>query len=119
MAEGACASWDDVIARLDCIVAQAPEPFEQDTIDNGRELIHYLRERFAPPDAFDKGYWSTFSLVWDNFEIEVFGERFETYRFFEGATDILHFSHRPGEPFPPEFLAQLRMPPLRDSPPQP
>ncbi|TCK31371.1 hypothetical protein EV667_1480 [Ancylobacter aquaticus] len=117
MAEGACASWDDVISRLDCIVAQAPEPFEQDTIDNGRELIHYLRERFIPPDGFDKGYWSTFSLFWDNFEIEVFDERFETYRFFKGATDILHFSHRPGEPFSVEFLAQLRMPRLGDPAP--
>lgn len=81
MAERTCVPWDDVISRLDGIVAQAPEPFDQDTIDNGRELIHYLGERFAPPDAFDKGYWSTFSLVWDNFEIEVFGDRFETYRF--------------------------------------
>lgn len=118
MAEGGCASWDDVISRLDRIVAQAPEPFDRDTIDNGRELIHYLRERFTPPDGFDKGYWSTFSLFWDNFEIELFGERFETYRFFEGATDIQHFSHRPSEPFPPEFLAQLQMPPVGNSSPE-
>ncbi|WP_428029337.1 hypothetical protein [Ancylobacter sp.] len=112
-------SWDEITARLDLIVAEAAEPFDSQTVSNGRELIAYLRARFTPPDVFNKGYWSTFSLSWDNFEIEVFDERLETYRFFEGATDILHFARKPGEPFPREFLAELLMPPLQVAPPAP
>lgn len=55
------------------------------------------------------------SFAWDEtvggpIEVEVFKNRLEVYRFFDQRTDIRHFAHAPGEPFPPDFVTEL--PPL-------
>ena len=38
-----------------------------------------------------KGYWTTVLLWWDKFELEVFGDRVEVYRFHDKDTDICKF----------------------------
>jgi hypothetical protein len=64
-----------------------------------------------------KGYWSTISLSWPKFEIEVFEDRLEVYHFKDdGRTDIWYEMRKPGgavsEKFPDELptLAVLPSP---------
>lgn len=106
------ASWTEVASELERIVAEASEPFDQDTVSNGRDFLSLVQDRCPLPDDFGKGYWSTFSFTWGRFEVEVFDDHLETYRFRDGATDVAHFARRPGEPFPADFIGQLPAPSL-------
>ena len=106
MADG----WRGVEAEINKIVAQAAQPFEEDTIANASDLLNYLRGRCPTPDTVDKGYWDTICFTWGNIEIEVFGDHIEVYRLHDQRTEIWHEAHRAGDPFSPKVLAELGAP---------
>ena len=99
--------WDGVQSEINRIVSEATEPFDAETLGNVRDLMVVLRERCPTPDAVDKGYWSTIRFFWADFEIEVFGDHLEGYRFHDQSTDIWHDDHMPGEAFSQRVLTEL------------
>jgi hypothetical protein len=99
--------WDSVTIEVDEIVKNNLEPFDPNTVANVKDLLSVCRDSTALPADVSKGYWNTVSLSWDKFEIEVFEDRLEVYRFYDQRSEIWYEEHRPGEPFTPRFLAEL------------
>jgi hypothetical protein len=106
------ANWLNIEGLVDQVVAESTAPFDTDIVKNSKEFLTLVRERCAVPSV-EKGYWSTICLSWEvrprGFQIEVFKDRLELYRFFEGHTDIEYVAHRPGEPFPATLFDKLPM----------
>jgi hypothetical protein len=75
------------------------------------ESSYHLCGAIALFPKITKGYWETIILSWDiqpkGFEVEVFGDRLELYRFDDRRTDIKNVAHRAGEAFPTTLLAEL------------
>lgn len=102
-------NWTDVEAEIARIIGDnAEEPFEQSTIANVSEFVTFAREHCPVPEV-GKGYWSTIRFSWNTppLEVEVFGDRFEVYRFYDRRTDIREVKHAPGSPFPQEVVVDL------------
>jgi hypothetical protein len=108
-------TWTAFESEIDRIVRECvEEPFDHDTIANVRALARLVRET-SPIPHITKGYWSTMCFSWDTtppIEIEVFGNRFEIYRFYDRRTDISELKHIPGHQLPAELAANL---PRRDA----
>lgn len=96
-------AWDKISAKLELVVTEASEPFDEETIANGREFLTLARGLCAAPDDFGKGYWSIFRFTWSEVEVEVFGGHLETYR----GEEIAHFDRHPGQLFPLDFIDRL------------
>jgi hypothetical protein len=105
---GQSSDRDAVEARVVRIVAESPKPFDAETIAQIQDFLSYLRGRTTIPEVA-KGYWSTLRVMWvkDKFEIEVFGDRLELYRFHDQRTDMRNVFHVPGEPFAMDLNAEL------------
>jgi hypothetical protein len=89
-------------------MTESPSSFNPSTVANGRELISICCSRCPLPIWVAKGYWSTVSLSWPKFEIEVFEDRLEVYQFNDDkSTDIWYEMHKPGSAFSEEFLNSL------------
>ena len=100
--------WDEVQIEVDRFVAESPEPFDPGTLANAEELISICRSRCKLPTWVAKGYWSTVSLSWPKFEIEVFQDRLEVYHFNDDkTTDICYEMHDPGGAYSERFLGEL------------
>jgi hypothetical protein len=103
-------NWTAVDVEIDRIITgSVEEPFAPSTIANVREFVTFARAN-CPVPQIAKGYWSTICFGWETIpprEIEVFGDRFEVYRFYEGRSDIEAIAHAPGSPLPPELVAYL------------
>lgn len=101
-------NWDEVQVEADRIVAESPEPFDPSTVVNARELISVCRAQCPLPMEVAKGYWSTISLSWPKFEIEVFEDRLEIYHFKDDKnTDISYEKHKLGDAFSERFMSEL------------
>jgi hypothetical protein len=108
-------AWAGVAAKITAIVDQRSTEYDAHTIMNAYEFLDLLRRQNAPVPEIGPGYWPTFSITWDtsgaeNLEIEVFKDRLEVYRFFDGRTDIWNEPHLPGARFSPKLLAELPRP---------
>jgi hypothetical protein len=101
-------NWDEVEAQVRRIVAECAEPFDPATVANAGDVLAVIRNHFAIPEVF-QGYWPTIRFCWsDEWEIEVFSDRVEVYRFpADGRFDVRHYSHFPGEPFSAELMTEL------------
>ena len=103
-------SWTAVDVEIDRIfTGSVEEPFSPSTIANVHEFVSFARAN-CPVPQIAKGYWRTICFGWESIpplEIEVFGDRFEVYRFYEGRSDIEAIAHAPGSPLPPELTAYL------------
>ena len=102
----ALTDWRRLEDELDAIAACSGATFDPETITNAREFLALVRER-SPVPEIAKGYWSTFRFSWVALEFEVFADRVEIYRFYDGRTDIQHHSHNPGEPFSTDIIQAL------------
>ena len=100
-------SWDFVESEIKRIISEAQLPFDPDTIANAQDLLETCRLNAPLPVAVAKGYWSTISLSWPRFEIEVFDDRLEIYHFNDKSTDIWYEGHQPHESFSQRFLDEL------------
>jgi hypothetical protein len=102
--------WRAIDAQMERIIlAEDKEPFGRDVISQARDFLQVIRDRCAVP-AVGKGYWNTIIFDWGPLQVEVFGDRFELYRFADRRTDIRHVPHRLGEPLPPELISELPVP---------
>jgi hypothetical protein len=99
--------WNSVRLEVDQLVRESSEPFDPDTIANAHDLLAVCQNECPLPLGVTKGYWSTVCLSWDKFEIEIFEDRLEVYRFPDQRIDIWYEEHKPGETFSPRFLAEL------------
>ena len=100
--------WDEVQIEVDRFVAESPEHFDPGTLANAGELISICRGCCTLPTWVAKGYWSTVSLSWPKFEIEVFQDRLEVYHFNDDkTTDIWYEMREPGCMFSEKFLDEL------------
>jgi hypothetical protein len=99
--------WNGVRIEVDRLITECPDPFDLNTIANMRDLLAICQNERPVPVGVSKGYWSTVSLCWGEFEIEVFEDRFEVYRFPDQRIDIWYEEHKPGEAFSPRFIAEL------------
>ena len=104
--------WAKVDADIAAIVGARPSEYDPVVRANLADLIALLKatDRHAP--LVEPGYWPTFNLSWDvegaeNLTVEVFGDHYEIYRFFDGKTDIWHDDHRPGEALSQALLDEL------------
>jgi hypothetical protein len=104
-------NWETIEAEIERIIsAEKQRPFTPETIAQARDFLQAVRDRCPVPNVVCKGYWSTIIFSWSRrLDIEIYGGHVETYRFYPGRTDIRHFAHTPGEPFPPELIAELPM----------
>jgi hypothetical protein len=102
--------WAAVEAEIDRIVSRSVEqPFNESTVANVGEFVSFARDNCPVPEV-GKGYWSTIRFSWQTtprLEVEVHGDRFEFYRFYDGRTDIREVKHTPGTPLPQEVAADL------------
>jgi len=99
--------WDSVRLAVDSVVSGPLEHFEPSTVANVLDVLSACERRTKIPEGVKKGYWTTVVLWWDKFELEVFGDRVEVYRFHDKGSDIWYEGHMPGESFTPRFLAEL------------
>ena len=97
--------WDAVEAQLARMIAEAS--LDRRTIDNTHDLLTRCREQCAPPSHVGKGYWETVSLSWPEWEVEVFPDRFELYRFKEKDMNISEYFCETGEPALQALIEQL------------
>jgi len=106
------ADWERVEAEAAAIVAERPSEYDEPTRQNLAELFQLIQATRRPAPLLSPGYWPTFCIEWDvegsnNLQIEVFADRYEVYRFFDGRTDIWYEHHEPGEPLSSAFLSEL------------
>lgn len=111
--------WDGVEAEVGQVVNSGSGCFDAATVANVGDLMSVCRVCCPLPTEVAKGYWSTVSISWPEFEIEVFESRLEVYDFKEdGGTDIWYEEHTPGQQFSTRFLDELpRL--TRKEPPRP
>lgn len=100
--------WKEVEIVIERLVAECPEPFAPETVANALDLVSTCRAISPLPIEVSKGYWSTVSVSWPKFEIEVFEDRLEVYHFNDDkSTDIWYEMHEPGCAFSQKFLDEL------------
>ncbi|MDP1965878.1 MAG: hypothetical protein Q8K93_27185 [Reyranella sp.] len=100
-------NWTAVETEVARIIAESPKPFTAETVSQIDDFLKYIRGRTTVPEVA-KGYWSTLRVMWGKtLEIEVFGDRFEIYKFWDGGSDIRYILHVPGEPFSADLDAEL------------
>jgi hypothetical protein len=75
--------WDSVRLALDSVFSSQLERFDPNTVANVLDVLSACERRTMIPDGVKKGYWTTVVLWWDKFELEVFGDRVEVYRFHD------------------------------------
>jgi hypothetical protein len=101
--------WASIESKIVRLAAESKEPFAPETIIQAKELLRLICAKCAVPNIA-KGYWSTVRFLWDGFEIEVFADHLEFYRFPEGGVDIQYVYRVPGEPFPADLVSKLPQP---------
>ena len=99
--------WDAIETQMGKLFETSFELFDSNIVGNMRDLPTACRIRCPLPDGMKKGYWSTVVIWWSNFEIEVFEDHLEIYRFHDRSTEIWYEEHTPGQTFSPKFLAEL------------
>jgi len=99
--------WNTVEAAAKQVVRTSTEPFETKTVLNVRDLLAVCRCRSPLPEQIGKGYWNTLIISWSDFQLEVFEDRIEIYRFRDRETNIREELHQPGQDFSKRFLDEL------------
>ena len=101
-------TWSDVRLGFDQLLLENLGKFDAQTIANALDLLRASETAAALPSGLGKGYWPTIIFYWHAFEIEVFEDRLEVYRFRDdGRADIRYEEHIPGVIFSPLFLSEL------------
>jgi hypothetical protein len=104
--------WADVMRAVAAIVDERPAEYAPAVRQCLEDLLLLLRSTNRPAPSVSPGYWPTFCLTWKteearNLQIEVFEDRYEVYRFFDGKTDIWYEPHLGGEGLSDAFIAEL------------
>lgn len=104
--------WAGAEAEVAAIINARPEQHGPAIRQNLSELLDLLKATHRPAPEISPGYWPTSRITWrlegsQNLEIEVFDDRYEVYRYFDGKTDIWYEQHSPGGPISAAFLSEL------------
>lgn len=104
--------WAGIKRAVAEVVAARPDEYEASVIQNLADLLVYIQKSKRPAPSILPGYWPTFLVEWEaeaakNLLIEVFGDRYELSRFFNGRTDIWYEPHMHGDTFSDQFIAEL------------
>jgi hypothetical protein len=107
--------WDRVESEAAAIIGERPAEYDAATRENLSQLLRLIQETRRPAPYLEPGYWPTFCMGWDvegaeNLSIEVFDDRYEVYRSYDGRTDIWYEHHKPGDPVSAAFLGELPAP---------
>ena len=87
VSQSALDNWGAVVAEFERIAATADSGFSTETLAQARQFLDFARVRCPLPCEVGKGYWPTIRVSWKapSFEVEIFGDRLETYRFTMAA----------------------------------
>jgi hypothetical protein len=100
--------WSEVRDAIHAITSNPQGIFESNTVANALDVGSACEPRTTLPFRVKKGYWAAVVLWWQHFELEVFGDPIEVYRFrSDGATDIWYEEHKSGGSFTARFLEGL------------
>ncbi len=104
--------WSGVKRTVAEVVAARPDEYAASVVRNLDDLLAYIQRSNRPAPSILPGYWPTFLVEWEaeeakNLQIEVFDDRYEVYRFFNGRTDIWYEPHAHGDTFSDRFIAEL------------
>ncbi|MNU97533.1 hypothetical protein D3C71_876130 [compost metagenome] len=104
--------WAGVKRAAAEVVAARPDEYTASVVRNLDDLLDHIQTSNRPAPSILPGYWPTFLVEWEaeeakNLQIEVFDDRYEIYRFFDGRTDIWYEPHTYGDAFSDQFIAEL------------
>lgn len=104
--------WAEVKRAVAEVVDASPDEYTASVVRNLNDLLAYIRKSKRPAPSILSGYWPTFLVEWEaeeakNLQIEVFDDRYEVSRFFDGRTDIWYEPHVQGDTFSERFIAEL------------
>jgi hypothetical protein len=105
--------WAQVDREIAEIEAARPGEYDDPTRRNLRALLDFVRRSGRPAPDVEAGYWPTFRVSWTelpearNLAIEVFDDRYETYRFYDGRSDIRHHDYVGEGDLPPGVIDEL------------
>lgn len=101
-------NWDEVEAAVSQVINAVPGTFAANTKANARVLLNACRASCPLPVGVRKGYWSTVSISWPKFEIEVFEDRLEMYDFKADGADIWYEERKtPQAVYSARFIGEL------------
>lgn len=111
MSEGG-EDWAGVERAVAEVIAARPDEYEASVVSNLDDLLAHVQKSNRPAPSILPGYWPTFRVEWEaeeakNLLIEVFDDRYEISRFFDGRTDIWYEPHTHGDGFSDQFIAEL------------
>jgi hypothetical protein len=75
---------------------------------NFSRLVTCLEVAPLPHDVTKSPYEAAISLHWARYEIAIFADRFETYRFGDGETIIRHWVQAPDAPIATELVDEVK-----------
>ncbi|TFW12050.1 hypothetical protein EGY25_08330 [Brevundimonas intermedia] len=104
--------WTAVKRAVGEVVAARPDEYTPAIVGNLEDLLAHIQNSSRPAPSVMPGYWPTFLLEWEteeakNLQIEVFDDRYEVSRFFDGRTDVWYEPHTYGDTFSDQFIAEL------------
>jgi hypothetical protein len=108
-------AWAEVERDVAAALAERPTSYAPGTLGNLDDLLLFLRGTGRPAPMVSPGYGPTFRLEWaeegaDAFEIEVFQDRYEVFRFPDGQFDVRYVYHSAGELLSEALVAELPNP---------
>ncbi len=104
--------WARVKRAVAEVLAARPDEYAASVVRNLDDLLAHIQKSNRPAPSILPGYWPTFLVEWEaeeakNLQIEVFDDRYEVSRFFDGRTDIWYEPHAHGATFSDQFIAEL------------
>jgi hypothetical protein len=104
--------WAAVKRAVAEVIAARPNEYAASVVRNLDDLLAHIQKSNRPAPSILPGYWPTFLVEWQaeeakNLQIEVFDDRYEVSRFFDGRTDIWYEPHAHGDTFSDQFISEL------------
>lgn len=105
-------NWARVKRAVAEVISARPNEYAASVVGNLDDLLAQIQQSNRPAPSILPGYWPTFLVEWEaeeamNLQIEVFDDRYEVSRFFDGRTDIWYEPHARGATFSDQFIAEL------------
>jgi hypothetical protein len=103
------ADWPAIETEISRIIAENDASFSASAVAHVRDFLEFARGRCPVPEVAS-GYWcKSIRFCWNaaSFEIEVFEDRLELYRFHDQRTEIRHYAHVAGSLFQRSLLSSF------------
>ena len=103
------ADWRSVENEISRLLAQSGAAFAPAALASIADFFELARRR-CPVAEVASGYWrNSMRFCWNavSFEVEVFEDHIELYRFYDRRSEIRHVPHNPGGTFPNDVVKEL------------